>query len=67
VKLIQVGEREEAMRVLKNNFQLIAFDKITDFISEDELFDCHLNDFYKKAFVEIEKVSKQLKILKSLT
>jgi hypothetical protein len=46
------------MRVLKSNFQLIAFDKITDFISEEEMFDYHLNDFYKKAFIDIEKVSK---------
>lgn len=67
MKLLQIGEREEAMRVLKSNFKLIAFDKITKYISDDEKFDVNLNDFYKRAFIEIEKVTKEVKVLKSLT
>jgi hypothetical protein len=67
VKLLQVGEREEAMRVLKQNFQFISFDKVTKHLSEEEQFDTNLNEYYKRAFVEMEKVSKQLKVLKNLT
>ena len=36
-------------------------------MSEEEKFDEGLNDFYKKAFVETQKVTKQLKVLKNLT
>jgi hypothetical protein len=39
VKLLQIGEREEAMRVLKANFQFIQFDKITNCIGEEEKLD----------------------------
>lgn len=55
------------MTVLKNNFNLISFDKITNYISGDETFDINLNQFYQKAFVEMEKVSKELNIIRNLT
>lgn len=58
VKLLSVGEREEAMRVLKSNFQFISYDKVTKYLPDDEQFDGHLNEYYKRAFVDMEKFSK---------
>lgn len=67
VKLLQSGEKEEAMKILKQNFTLISFEKITNFIGGDEAFDLNLNRFYHKAFVEMEKVKKEQSILRNLT
>ena len=53
--------------MLKKNFHFIQFDKVTSFIDGEENFDSNLNEFYQKAFVEVEKLSKELKVLKSIT
>jgi len=55
------------MKILKQNFTLISFDKITNFIGGEEAFDLNLNSFYHKAFVEMEKVKKEQSILRNLT
>lgn len=67
VKLMQTNEREQAMEVLRQNFNLVPFDKVTNFISEEETFDLDLNKFYRKAFVEMERVTKEVSILRNLT
>lgn len=55
------------MEVLRENFNLVPFDKVTNFISEEETFDLDLNKFYRKAFVEMERVTKEVAILRNLT
>ena len=67
VRLLQSGQKEQATEVLKKNFHFIQFDKVTSFIDGEENFDSNLNEFYQKAFVEVEKLSKELKVLKSIT
>ena len=55
------------MEVLQSNFHFIQFDKVTDYLSENELFDPALSHFYQQAFIEMEKVGNELKVLKGLT
>lgn len=66
VKLLQSGERSEAMGVLHQNFALLPFDRVTRYIPSEERVDAGLNEFYQKAFVEMERVGKELALQKHL-
>jgi len=51
------------MRMIRQNYQYISFEAVTNFINENDNFDINLNEFYQKTFIELEKVEKEVMIL----
>jgi hypothetical protein len=45
----------------------VPFDRLAGYLSDEALFDEDLQGFYARALVELEKVSKELKILRGIT
>eukprot|EP00347_Sterkiella_histriomuscorum_P020588 403337236 len=66
-KLLQSNQRDQAMQVLQQNFKFLSFEQVTKHLSENEKFDLNLNQFYAQAFVEMEKVQKELSVMRNLT
>ena len=66
-KLIESNEREQAMKVLKNNFKHMSFPHLTEYLSDNEAFDEDLHAFYTRAFVEQERKDKELRVLLGIT
>ncbi len=67
VKLLNFGEREQAIQVLKSNFRLIPLDEVTKYLKDEEIYDPSLNQVYQRAFIEMGRVAKELQLLYGLT
>ena len=67
-KLLQAGERGQAMKLLAKTSPLIlSCEKVTSHLNDEEVFDSEMQDYYRKAIVEMEQIGKELKILRGMT
>lgn len=67
-KLLAADERPQAMRLLSRISPLIMpCDNVTQYLSDEELFDLDMQAYYRNALVEKQKIEKELKILRGMT
>jgi|LauGreDrversion4_2_1035121.scaffolds.fasta_scaffold1162555_1 hypothetical protein len=55
------------MKVLKLHFNLLPYAELTAFFSDDEPFDADLHSFYQRVLVDLDRVAKELKVVRGMT
>ena len=56
------------MKLLAKTSPLIlSCEKVTSHLNDEEVYDSEMQDYYRKAIVEMEQVGKELKILRGMT